>query len=352
MVGHDDDAMPSLAGRGSRAGRGSEASRASRWAGLQSDVAIVSAIAFFPELATSIVTTTEQLLATDASVVVVLSYYTQPSFAWYATFFAALRALEARGTTVYPSCAFKQFISSKAEYIRLLQSERLPMCPTEVLERSECVDGSGALSLARVHSASHVAQAAAHAERASHRSGPQSPSLPMPTAATAWPSGESGGRAGSEPTSELENADLQHHTSETSAARWAPSARQRCCSLSDCTHCSVMDASFHHRWAARPPRRARLPRRVLRLVPAPRRRRCRYRRSAWHEMSPCSKRQRVEESASVNAHGSEMGRRPEASRSPHSHPNPGGPLSALVAVGVHCATCGGSRGERLHGVPP
>ena len=342
MVGHDDDAMPeSSAGRGSRAGRGSEAGRASRWAGLQSDVAIVSAIrAFFPELATSIVTTTEQLLATDASVVVVLSYYTQPSFAWYATFFAALRALEARGTTVYPSCAFKQFISSKAEYIRLLQSERLPMCPTEVLERSECVDGSGALSLARVHS-----QLATSLRRlrmlSEHRIAPVLVTKPSNAdggyGVAFW---ESGGRAGSEPTSELENADLQHHTSETSAAALGaecpPAALLQSlrlhtllsngCKLPPSLGGETAEKGASAEKGAPPGAGAGADEDADTDAP-----------HGTNEPS-ASKRQRVEESASVNAHGSEMGRRPEASRSPHSHPQPRRPFvrhSSRVSVPCH-----------------
>ena len=43
----------------------------------------------------------EELLATDAAVVVVISYRTQPSYSWYHSFFAALRTLEGRGVAVY-----------------------------------------------------------------------------------------------------------------------------------------------------------------------------------------------------------------------------------------------------------
>ena len=91
MTGHDDDVVldPSIQ-------RLSRATRDSRWRGMQSDAAIVDAVATsFPHLTISTVTTVEELLATDAEVVVIISYRTQPSFAWYATFFEALRTSRA-----------------------------------------------------------------------------------------------------------------------------------------------------------------------------------------------------------------------------------------------------------------
>ena len=54
-------------------------------------------------------------------VVLVLSYLTQVSYGWYAEFFRTLKTLEARGVAVYPSADFKEFISSKASYMQLLQ---------------------------------------------------------------------------------------------------------------------------------------------------------------------------------------------------------------------------------------
>lgn len=148
MIGHDDDVVldPKVGG-----GRRRADTRCSRWKGLQSDAAIVSAIcASYPALTTTTISTVEELIATDAPMVVILSYKTQPSFTWYSNFFDALRGLEARGTTVYPSCDFKQLISSKASYVRLLQASELPICPTEILDRAECVDETDALSPALV----------------------------------------------------------------------------------------------------------------------------------------------------------------------------------------------------------
>ena len=146
MTGHDDDVVldPSIQ-------RLSRATRDSRWRGMQSDAAIVDAVATsFPHLTISTVTTVEELLATDAEVVVIISYRTQPSFAWYATFFEALRTLEARGVTVYPSATFKETISSKAAYTKLLQAAGAPLCPTAIVDRAECVSADGTLRPALV----------------------------------------------------------------------------------------------------------------------------------------------------------------------------------------------------------
>ena len=142
MTGHDDDVVldPRVA---SELGRAS-ASRTSKWKGMQSDLAIVEVVrTSYPQLQVETVQTVEQLLATKAEVVVIISYKTQMSFAWYSAFFAALRALEMRGTTVYPSADFKETISSKAQYTKLLQAAGLPLCPTAFLERSECVGADG-----------------------------------------------------------------------------------------------------------------------------------------------------------------------------------------------------------------
>lgn len=149
MIGHDDDIVlnPSVGNPRRR----DAPPRSSKWAGLQSDVAIVSAVQkFYPSLVIITLATVEELRATNASMVVIISYKTQPSFAWYSTFFETLNGLEARGTIVYPSCNFKQLISSKANYVRVLQANALPLCPTEILERAECLDDSGALSVERV----------------------------------------------------------------------------------------------------------------------------------------------------------------------------------------------------------
>jgi len=118
--------------------------RSSRWAGMQSDRAIVAAMrAAYPSLNVSVIDTVEQLRATDAEVVLVVSYKTQPGYGWYARFFGAMRELEARGVTVYPSADFKECISCKGTYARLLQAAKLPLCPTEVVDRSECTDAAG-----------------------------------------------------------------------------------------------------------------------------------------------------------------------------------------------------------------
>lgn len=142
MTGHDDDVVldPRVA---SELGRAAE-KRSSRWRGMQSDLAIVDAVRTgFPQLQVETLQTVEELLATEADVVVIISYKTQLSFAWYASFFDALHTLESRGTTVYPSAAFKETISSKARYMKLLQAGGLPMCPTAFLERADCVGEDG-----------------------------------------------------------------------------------------------------------------------------------------------------------------------------------------------------------------
>ena len=69
MVGHDDDVVldPQLSGARPRGAR-------SKWEGRQSDVAIAeSMLAQFPQLRASYARTIEELLATDAPVVLVLS---------------------------------------------------------------------------------------------------------------------------------------------------------------------------------------------------------------------------------------------------------------------------------------
>ena len=76
-------------------------------------------------------------------VVLVLSYLTQVSYGWYAEFFQTLKTLEARGVAVYPSADFKEFISSKASYMQLLQEQGRRVCPTQIVHRSECVRGGG-----------------------------------------------------------------------------------------------------------------------------------------------------------------------------------------------------------------
>eukprot|EP00966_Prymnesium_polylepis_P142054 3280661-Prymnesium_polylepis.1 len=113
---------------------------------MQSDLAIVECIGRrFPHLQISTLRTVEELLATDAAVVVVISYRTQPSYSWYHSFFAALRTLEGRGVAVYPRADFKELISSKACYMRTLQSVPVITCPARTLDRAECVDPAGAL---------------------------------------------------------------------------------------------------------------------------------------------------------------------------------------------------------------
>ena len=150
LVGHDDDIVldPKVVQQLGRAA----CARTSRWEGMQSDLAIVEAVrADFSQLMVETVSTVDELRATNADVLVIISYKTQTSFAWYADFFDALRELEARGTVVYPTTDFKQLISSKASYIRLLQAASLPLCPTAILERSECVAEDGiTLSPSRV----------------------------------------------------------------------------------------------------------------------------------------------------------------------------------------------------------
>ena len=81
--------------------------------------------------------------AVAPQVVLVLSYLTQVSYGWYAEFFRTLKTLEARGVAVYPSAEFKEFISSKASYMQLLQEQGRRVCPTQILHRSECVGVSG-----------------------------------------------------------------------------------------------------------------------------------------------------------------------------------------------------------------
>ena len=141
MVGADDDVVlgeqPQGRAGGRRAGGGERAPR-SRYAGLQLDVALVQCILErFPQIDGSVVREPHELLAADARVAIILSYHTQTSYEWYAAFFAALRTLEARGVAVYPSAGFKQLVSSKAQYMRLLAERGLPTCPTRVLERAD-----------------------------------------------------------------------------------------------------------------------------------------------------------------------------------------------------------------------
>ena len=93
-----------------------------------------------------------------SQVVLVLSYLTQVSYGWYAEFFRTLKTLEARGVAVYPSAEFKEFISSKASYMQLLQEQGRRVCPTQILHRSECVgvSGGGAASGTSEISASEI----------------------------------------------------------------------------------------------------------------------------------------------------------------------------------------------------
>ena len=139
LIGADDDVVldPRLAERRRRARTSAAAApppAASRWAGRQSDEAIVACVGErFAELEVCVARTPEELLRSNAEAVVVISYLTQTSFAWYARFFDALRELEARGTKVYPSAAFKQLVSSKADYLLLLERTGLPVCPTRLL---------------------------------------------------------------------------------------------------------------------------------------------------------------------------------------------------------------------------
>lgn len=147
LVGHDDDVV--LGPTGDAAADRRE--RSSRWAGLQSDRAIVASMrAACPSLDVRTIDTVEELRATDADVVVVVSYKTQPGYGWYARFFGALRELEARGVAVYPSADFKELISCKGAYARVLQAAQLPLCPTEVIDRSECTDAAGAVQPQRL----------------------------------------------------------------------------------------------------------------------------------------------------------------------------------------------------------
>ena len=139
MVGHDDDVVldPRLFASRPRNAK-------SKWEGQQSDMAIAeSMLAQFPQLRATYARTNEDLLATDAKVVLVLSYLTQVSYGWYAQFFQTLKTLEARGVAVYPSADFKEFISSKASYMQLLQEQGRRVCPTQIIHRSECVGGGG-----------------------------------------------------------------------------------------------------------------------------------------------------------------------------------------------------------------
>ena len=87
MIGHDDDQVldPSVRPPGCKR------ARVSQWTGKQSDVAIAEAVlSKFPRLRGGFARTVEDLLATEARVVVVLSYLTQASYAWYDKFFGAL----------------------------------------------------------------------------------------------------------------------------------------------------------------------------------------------------------------------------------------------------------------------
>ena len=190
MIGHDDDQVldPSVRPPGCKR------ARVSQWTGKQSDVAIAEAVlSKFPRLRGGFARTVEDLLATEARVVVVLSYLTQASYAWYDKFFGALDALEGRGVVVYPSSAFKRHISSKAAYMAALQERGLPVCPTQILLRGDCVGDDGAPAAARVEAKLSAAlgrsarrgRAGSPAPRASS----SSRSRRTPTAASASPSG-------------------------------------------------------------------------------------------------------------------------------------------------------------------
>ncbi|KAL1495890.1 hypothetical protein AB1Y20_014534 [Prymnesium parvum] len=143
MVGHDDDEVldPKVTQR-SRA----LPERTSAFTGLQSDLAIVECISQnYPQFNVCTLFTVEDLLTTDAKVVIIISYRTQTSFHWYNAFFTALRSLESRGVIVYPRADFKEFISSKSRYMHTLRAAHLCTCPTEVINRVDCVDEFGVL---------------------------------------------------------------------------------------------------------------------------------------------------------------------------------------------------------------
>jgi hypothetical protein len=159
LIGADDDVVldPKLAHRRAKRSAG-DPPPASRWAGKQADQAIVEAVADrFPSLECSTARTPAELLASAAEVVVVISYLTQPSYAWHAALFDALRTLESRGVDVYPSSSFKRLISCKADYLETLGRSGLPTCPTRVLRHAELVDEAGALSALRVEAALRTA---------------------------------------------------------------------------------------------------------------------------------------------------------------------------------------------------
>ncbi len=151
LVGADDDVV--LDARNASARRAAPPPT-SRYEGAQADAAIAAAVASrHPGLRIATIKTLDELRATRARVVVVLSYLTQTSYAWYDAFFATLRRLEERGVAVYPSAGFKELISSKARYLELLGHGGLPICPTRVLHYGELVGAEGGLDPARVESA-------------------------------------------------------------------------------------------------------------------------------------------------------------------------------------------------------
>eukprot|EP00962_Isochrysis_galbana_P039201 scaffold14028_cov83-Isochrysis_galbana.AAC.3 len=159
LIGADDDVVldPKLAHQRARRSAGGPPP-SSRWAGKQADQAIVEAIAErFPALECSTARTPAELLASAADVVVIISYLTQPSYAWHAALLDALCTLESRGVDVYPSAAFKRLISCKADYLETLGRSGLPICPTRVLRHSELVDSAGAVSGPLVEAALHTA---------------------------------------------------------------------------------------------------------------------------------------------------------------------------------------------------
>lgn len=229
LVGHDDDVVldPRVAQQLGRAATG----RASKWEGMQSDLAIVDAVKQrFPQLDVSLLHTVDELRATEAEVVVVLSYKTQMSFAWYASFFDALRALEAKGTAVYPSADFKETISSKARYTKLLKAAGLPMCPTEILERADCVDASGALVPSHVNARLATALTSLSLLRPTAPTADHRPAFHLVTK----PSNADGGfgvafwEAAACPaptaTATAENTDVQHTATATATATGATCA--------------------------------------------------------------------------------------------------------------------------------
>jgi len=156
LIGADDDVAldPKLAHQRQKQRGGGPPPPASRWAGKQADLAITAAVTErFPSLECRTARTPDELLSSGADVVVIISYLTQPSYAWYASLFDALQTLEARGVDVYPRAEFKRLISCKSEYLEALHRAALPTCPTRVLRHAELVDEVGAVQESLVEAA-------------------------------------------------------------------------------------------------------------------------------------------------------------------------------------------------------